>query len=195
MTLALHQVIEDFKTEIRNYSHKLSRKHLLDSVAYITETVFQHFYLYKYLLTQDQPLELTTVQVDLYQPLNPPQLTEGVPENEWIKREKISSLTAEQDVKERRFTEACDVAVKEEAVKLQETYESELTKVKGDPGMTEMEVREIVDSLTKAHLQSTQVAISQVVQRQSLLVEMKAEKLELLSPSHEKSTQATVQEE
>ena len=164
-------------------------------MAYITETVFQHFHLYKFLLTQDQPLELTTVQLDLYQPLTPQQLTEGIPENEWIKREKIASLTAEQDAKERLFSEACDVTMKEVAVKLQDTYESELTKVKCDSGMTEVEVREIVDSLAKAHLQSAQVAISQDVQRHSLLVEMKTEKLELLFPRHEKNTQATILEE
>lgn len=180
-TLELQQLTKEFKSVVHSCFQPFFPRHL-DSVAYITENVLQHFRLYKFILTLEQPLDSTAIHLDFHQPLNPQPLCDGLPETEWKKKENIASLTTQQEIKEKLFSEACHATLKDGARQLEESYERELSKVKGHSGMTADELKKIVDSLLKAHLCSTHTAISQAVKRHSLMVEMKTEQLELLCP-------------
>ena len=180
--MTLPHVLEKFKRSTLECSDKLTHSHLSNAVSYITDTIFKHYRLYQYLLTQEQPMDLATVVLDLPHPLTPHPLNEAQLEQEWIKSEQRASMELRQEREQKEFMEACDVVSKEEEDKLKSVYQNELAKVAGQSEFTEEEVKSVIESLTAAHLQSAKVALSQTVKRQTKLLEMKTERIELLSP-------------
>ncbi len=179
--VSLSEVHKKFKTIILEYSNKLRRTHILSSVTFIRDTVLRHFRLYHYLLTQEQPQDLTTLKLDFPSPLSPLPLKDAQQEQEWRRTERIATLKSEQVKAEKELMVAIESASKEEENLLQNAYEMQLSKMAGQTEIREDVVRSLVESLATAHLQSTKVNLSQTLQRQTMLLKMKTEQLELLS--------------
>ncbi len=184
--VSLTVVQTNFKSAAVEYSSRLARVHLLSSVSYIKDTIFKHYELYRYLLTQEQPLDLTTiVKVDLPFPVSPLPLTDAQQQQEFIKKQEIASLESIQQRQAMEFREVCESVSKQEKDRMISVYETELAKVAGLDEISEEDVKSLVESLATAHFLSAKVDLSQTVQRQAMILEMKTEKLELLTPKHE----------
>ncbi len=180
--MSLTTVQNDFKSAALEYSSRLARVHLLSSVSYIKDTIFKHYKLYHYLLTQEQPMDLTTiVKLDLPFPVSPLPLRDAQQEQEFIRKQEIASLESIQQRQAMEFGEVCESVSKQEKDRMMSVYETELAKVAGLNEISEEDVKSLVESLATAHFLSAKVDLSQTVQRQAMMLEMKTEKLELLT--------------
>ncbi len=179
--LLLTDIQEKFKTVILEYSNKLSRARILSSVTFIRDSILRHFRLYHFLLTQEQPQDLTIVKLDFPSPLLPLPLKDAQQEQEWKCAQRVTTLKLKQDKAEKELLEAIESSSKIEEERLKNVYESQLSKITGQTEINEDDVKSLVESLATAHLQSTKVNLSQTLQRQNMLLEMKTEELELLS--------------
>ena len=183
--------MEEFKKVTVNYSTMISQTKLLMCTQYIKESVFQHYRLYHFLLTENQPVDYTKLTMNVNIPESPPPLINGLEEAEWTKKERVKELEVEQSERTRELVAACELTQQEVNMSLKKAYEDALDKVSDGATMTETEVSEIVDSLAKAHLESTKTAISHSLQRHELDVQLKMQKVEILSPNREQSLQAS----
>ena len=178
-------IIQHFKdVTIPNFSSHLSPSSLHNAVKYITESVFQHFHLYQFLLTQPQVTDTTTLERAVETLVEDPlDLSEGIIEETWIKTKKKNDLEAEYD---RRVKELEVAGTKETELadaNLQHLYETLLTNFTNGPQKVSPEdLSGIVDTLMKAHIESAQVMISQHLLKKNLDFSLKLDQLELFLP-------------
>ena len=183
---ALSQVYKQFETSlVPHYSSKITSDNFLDAVEYIKETVFQHFCLYQFLLTQEQPKDMTTVHLPIeVLPSESTPLAQGIEEEQWQKRERVEQLKAEHTQKEKEMIDSHTKAEIEVQEKLKEAYQVELAKIEGGGGsklMTPEEVSEIIGTLLTAHMEVLTSTVTHALQRQALAIEARLEKMEMLS--------------
>lgn len=202
---SLPQALKQFETSlVPHYIIKMTDYNFLEAVGYIKETIFQHFHLYQFVLTQEQPIDLAT----LYLPIEvlpidqPTPLAQGMPEEEWNRKEKVGQLEVQHTLRERELTESQRKTEVQLEDKLKEVYEMELSKIKGAEAegklMTPEEVAQVVESLLTAHVELASSTVTHAMQRNALALNARMERIEmfnsikpggqLLSPSPKKGT-------
>ena len=178
---------------IPHYSSKITPDNFLEAVEYIKDTIFQHFHLYQFLLTQEQPKDVTTLHLPIEAlPSEPTPLAQGIEEEEWLKREGIERLEAEHAQKEKEMIDCHTETERELQEKLEEAYQIELAKIKGGAGegklMTPNEVSEIIGTLLTARVELMTSTVTHALQRQALAMEARLEKMEMISAKSSKQS-------
>lgn len=181
----LSQASKHFETSlIPHYSSKITPDNFQDAVEYIKESIFQHFHLYQFLLTQEQPKDVTTVHLPIeVLPCESTPLAQGIEEEEWQKRERVEILKAEHAQREREMIDSHRKAETELQEKLKEAYQVELAKIDGGENklMTPEEVSDIIGTLLTAHMEVLTSTFTHALQRQTLAIETRLEKMEVIS--------------
>ena len=182
----LSQACKQFETSlVPHYSSKITPENFQDAVEYIKESIFQHFHLYHFLLTQEQPKDVTTVHLPIeVLPCESTPLAQGVEEDEWQKRERIEVLKTEYAQREREMIDSHTKAETELQEKLKEAYQMEFAKIEGGGEsklMTPEEVSEIIESLLTVHMEVLTSIVTHTLQRQALAIETRLEKMEVIS--------------
>lgn len=183
------QVFKQFETSlVPHYSSKITPDNFLDAVEYIKETVFQHFCLYQFLLTQEQPKDVIALHLPIeVLPSESTPLTQGTDEEQWQKRERVEQLKEEYAQREKEMIDSHAKAEIEVQEKLKEVYEVELAKIEGGSGelesklLTPEEVSEIIGALLTAHMEVLTSTVTHALQRQALAIEARLEKMEVIS--------------
>ena len=183
------QVLKQFETSlVPHYSSKITPDNFLDAVEYIKETVFQHLCLYQFLLTQEQPKDVTALHLPIeVLPSESTSLTQGTDEEQWQKRERVEQLKEEYAQREKEMIDSHAKTEIEVQEKLKEVYEVELAKIKGGIGelesklLTPEEVSEIIGALLTAHMEVLTSTVTHALQRQALAIEARLEKMEVIS--------------
>ena len=182
----LSQVYKQFETSlVPHYNSKITPDNFPDAVEYIKETVFQHFHLYQFLLTQEQPIDVTIVHLPIeVPPSETTPLAQGIEEEQWQKREQVEQLTAEHAQREKELIDSHTKAEIEAQEKLREAYQVELAKIEGGGEgklVTPEEVSEIIGTLLTAHMEVLTSTVTHALQRQALAIEARLEKMEVIS--------------
>lgn len=182
----LSQALKQFETVlIPHYSSKITEHNFLEAVDYIKQTIFQHFHLYQFLLTKEQPVDLTSLYLPVETlPDAPLPLAQGIEEEEWHRRERVRELEQEHAQKEREMIESHKMAQAEVEERLKKAYQTEFANIEevGDGKlMTVEEVAQVFDSLLTAHVEVTTSTVTHAMQRQRLALNARLEKMEVLS--------------
>ena len=185
-TTNLATVAKQFKDTALHYSSRMSHSTLLFTISYITETLFQHHHLYQFLLTQEQPVDLTLLDVTIETAIIPQSLSCGISAEEWERKERVGELENAHVTKEKEHAEKRELVLQQEKLKLQKAYHTQLTKM--TPDISEEEVSEVIDSLAKTHLESTMTSISQEIKKQELDVDFQVQRLEIFASKPSKAT-------
>lgn len=179
------QALKHFETSlVPNYSTRITEHNFLEAVGYIKETIFHHFHLYQFLLTREQPIDLTTLYYPIeVLPAEPLPLVQGIEEEEWNRREKIEQLDVERALKERELIEhqrKSEVELKE---KLKSAYQIELAKIDEAEGklMTLEGVAKVTESLLTAHIDLMTSTVTHAMQAQALALNTRLKRVEMLS--------------
>ena len=191
----LSQVVEQFDAcVIPSYRSKIVEHNLQEAADYIRETVFHHFHLYQFLLSQEQPINLETLclPIDVV-PSNLVPLAEGIEEEEWLKREKVKKLEEENALKEKELLDSHTKVQTELENKLKEVYKTELAKI--DEGesksMTPDEVTGVIESLVTAHMELMTSSVTHALQKQEMALNSRLHKMEILSTTSDKQYLST----
>lgn len=188
LVTSLLTVLQRFKdTIVPNYSSHLTPLSLQACTAYTTKSILQHFHLYQFLLTQPHTTDLTSVELAVETPgQEPPSLEEGVEGDLWLKMKKREDLKAEQEKKIEDLEKIGEQAVFQMDAKLEEAYKTQLADLADGPKkMSHQQISVIIDALVKAHIDSSMAALAHSLLVQSMELEFRVERLEvLLAPSH-----------
>ena len=200
-TSSLSAVMKQFQEIIQTTDRRLSEAYLLLAVSYITQSLFQHYHLYQFLLCEEQPLELTLLDASVEVADCPQPLCGGLTEQEYERREKIKVLQAAHMKKEQEYLSERQLALQEEEEKLTEAYTSQFTKLQDSSHLVESDVTDVINSLATAHMHSVLTTVTQDVKKQGLDIGLKVDRLGILaskpveedpkSPSPRKDTSMT----
>ena len=184
----LSQALKEFENCLPLYSTKMTPHNFSEAVEYVKETIFQHFHLYQFLLTQEQPKDLTVLNLPIeVLPTDPTPLVQGTEEGEWNRREMIAQLEAEHGQKEREVIESYTKSQGELKDKLEEAYQTELAKIE-DKLTTPDEVARVIESLVATHMELMTLTVEHSLQRHTLALETKLERMEMLSSQPSKQS-------
>ena len=191
----LSEACKQFETQlVPHYSSKITPDNFVEALEYIKETIFQHFHLYQFLLTQEQPTDVTTLHLPIEVPPSESiPLSQGMIEEKWLKREKVEQLKAEHALKEREMIDLHTEAEKELQDKLMEAYQTKLAKIEGTV-MTPGEVSKIIETLLTAHIELLTSKVTHALQRLSPTMEARLDKIEAISakPSNISSSSSSL---
>ena len=173
----LSAVVKQFQEIIRTTERKLAEAYLLLAVSYITQSLFQHYHLYQFLLCEEQPLELTSLEASVEVADCPQPLCGGLTKLEYERREKIKALEAAHLEKEQEYLSERQLALQEEEEKLTEAYTSQFTKLQDSSHLVESDVTDVINSLATVHMHSVLTTVTQDVKKQGLDIGFKVDKL------------------
>ena len=162
---------------------EFSQHSLISIIDYITTTLFQHYHLYQFLLTEEQPNDLTVLRLDVETAGNDPPLplNTAMSAAQFERREKIKELESMQAEKEKEYVQSREKALQRESENLTATYRAELSQLE-KAEITEEKLSQIFDSLAKAHVQSVKTAVSQDLEKHELEIGFQVQKMEIVSP-------------
>lgn len=178
---------------IPTYSSCFSHDSFLDHVKYTKETIFQHFYLYQFVLTQPQMADTATIELDVEIPeRNILSLEEGIPKDDWTRMKKQQELEEEYEKKRMELETSETSAMLQVEEKLKEVYKTQLEKFTdgGPQKIAPEELSIIVSNMAEAHIGSTQVMMSQGLLKQEVDLTFRLDQLELLSTQQKENTSA-----
>ena len=184
------QVLELFESSlVPHYASKITDYNFLEAVDYIKTTIFQHFHLYQFLLTQEQPIDLTSLHLPVeVLPSDPLPLTQGIEEEEFKRRERVGKLEEEHALREKELVESQTKAQADLEEKVKKTYKTELAKIQEEEVEGKLisaeELSQIVDSLMSTHLDVMTAKVTHAMQRHALALNSRLEKIEILSSKH-----------
>ena len=179
---SLSAVVKQFQKIIHTTDRKLSEMYLHLAVSYITQSLFQHYHLYQFLLCEEQPLELTMLEASVEVADSPQPLCTGLTALEFERREKIKALEAAHLEKEQEYLSKRQLALQEEEEKLKEAYMSQFTKLQNSSSVVESDVTDVINSLATAHMHSVLTTVTQDVRKQGLDIGLKVDKLGIFAP-------------
>ena len=82
-----------FKKHAVEKSHLFSEENLKSIVDFMFSTIFQHYKLYQYLLTQERSNDITRYHCVIEPPPNEvPLFRDGLPEKEWAQQQKLKEI-------------------------------------------------------------------------------------------------------
>ena len=181
------QLITEFKAVTQCYTGKLCRTSMISAVDYITKTLLQHHLLFRFLLAEDQPLDLTTTCLAVESPPDPRPLAEGTPLEEWEKQEQVRKIEEARAKRENELAIARDAALSEMECKLLKAYESEFSRLSDADTMSEGMICSVTDSLATVHVESLLSCITHDLQQSEEEVGFQVAKVQALSPKHTQS--------
>ena len=96
----------------------------------------------------------------------------------------MKELESMQAEKEKEYIQSRELALQQESERLAAAYVAELSRLQSGPKseITEEQISHIIDSLAKAHVQSTKTAIAQDLEKHELDIGYQVQKLEIVSP-------------
>ena len=168
---------------------EFSHHSLLSIIDYITTTLFQHYHLYQYLLTEEQPNDSTTLRLDVETAENdpPPPLNTAMSATQLERGGKVKELESMQAEREKKYLQSREMALQRESENLTAAYREELSQLQKSE-LTEEKLSQIIDSLAKAHVQSVKTVVSQDMEKHELDIEFRVQKLETVSPKRVSAT-------
>ena len=178
----LSNAVKQFQGIIQTSDTHLSKEYLLLVVRYITQSLLQHFHLYQYCLSTEQPLDLTILKVNVETADSPQPLANSTTLLEYERQKRIRELEAVYTEKDQLFTGERELALQQEDEMLKESYKTQFTKLEDAPHLAESDVVEVIDSLAKAHTHAMFTAVSQEVKKQALDMEFHVDKLNVFAP-------------
>lgn len=191
MQSAIHQLQSE---TIPTYSNILSPPFLTYAVDYVTKSIFQHFHLYQFLLTQPQITDLTQLEQTVETPTKdkPASLHEGVAEDMWLKLKRKQNLEADYELRLKEL-DAIDAEAKSQADdNLEQVYKTQLALFSDGPRrVSPGELSDMVDALAKAHAEAAAVIVSQSLLRQNVEMDFRLQQLELFSSTGQKENITT----
>lgn len=174
------------------YSRHLSSLYLQYSIEYITKSIFQHFHLYQFLLTRPQNTQLTSLHLGVETPTIASEevagLHEAVAEDVWLKIKKWEELEAEYDKQIKQLESKQAEAQSLADANLEKAYKTQLAMFSDGPKKVSLEqLSVIINTLTKAHVESALVGVSQgVLDKQNVDLNFRLEQLESVTPEQYK---------
>ena len=177
---------------IPSYRSKMEEHNLQEAADYIQDTIFRHFHLYQFLLSQEQPIDLQTLHLPIDTvPSDLLPLSEGVEEEEWQRREKLKQLEDEDALKEKELMESHANVQSELEDKLKQAYSVELAKIgKGESkSMTPDEVAGVIGSIVAAHSEIVTLAVTHEMQKQAMALSSRLRKVEVFSTKSDSDKQ------
>ena len=192
MTTALQRLQQDIILEHHKHMSPSSFKLLMQ---FVTESVFQHFHLYQFLLTRPQTTDLTTLDLSVETTAGQSflGLHEATTEEAWFKAKREEELKwSMNNVLE--HLEAAEIDEKCEAEdNLEEAYKTLLADFSSGPKKVPIEqLSSIIETLVEAYVKCSIIPISQQLTRQDINTCFELERLELLAAhnkeAHNKET-------
>lgn len=186
---SLLTALKSFKDMIiPTYSSCFSHDSFVDLVDYTRKTIFQHFHLYQFVLTQPQTVDITTVELDVEVPeRNLVSLKEGIPKDDWLRIKKKREIEEEYEKKLKELEISEQSAVLQAAANLEEVYQTQLEQFtdRGTKMILPEELSVIVSNLAEAHIEPTQVAMSHGLMKQEIDLTFRLDHLEYRSKQRE----------
>ena len=73
-------------------------------IDFVFMTLFQHYKLYQFVLTQERADDITKCELDIEPPLVPEPLRDGVPKSVWDEEQRIKQI----EEMEQKCIQVCD---------------------------------------------------------------------------------------
>jgi len=180
----LPKVLLSFKEVIvPNYCNSFSHARFPDLVQYISKTIFQHIHLYQYVLTEEQPADILTARTKVEVPDEEvASLSDGLQERQFIKQKIIQELTESCESRLKEIKESGKAAMSRAKAFQQRIYEADST---GNPNRRKLmpfeRLSSILSIVVEAAIEPTSLAISEALQKQDAIFNLRLQKIECLS--------------
>lgn len=93
------------------------------STQYLLQTLLLHPHLYHYLMNEEQERDISQSGLQLYPPSQPLPLTDGMPEEEWYRKERLTCVDAQYELQKNQLITEQDESLEEERGRLEKLYD------------------------------------------------------------------------
>ena len=165
------------------YCDSFSHTRFHDLVQYISKTIFQHIHLYQYVLTEEQPADILTVQTRVEAPDEEVAgLSEGVQERQFMKQKIFQELTDNCDSRLKEIEERGKAAMSRAREHSHRIYEADSI---GNPHrrkvMSPERLSSILSTVVEATVEPTSLVLSEALEIQDAGLNLRLQKMECLS--------------
>jgi len=133
----LVETISLFKEELLSHAQHFHDNNLKCAIDYTYLTLFQHYKLYQFVLTQDRASQITKLNCVVEPPLAAPAIKEGLPKSIWDEQQRLKQI----DEMEHKRNQERAAIFEEEMQHAVHQLEEQLSEFEALP-----------DNLTKEHL-------------------------------------------
>ena len=86
------EAISSFKEELLSHAQHFHDNNLKCAIDYTYLTLFQHYKLYQFVLTQDRASQITKLNCVVEPPLAAPAIKEGLPKSIWDEQQRLKQI-------------------------------------------------------------------------------------------------------